>query len=815
MENNIVNLRRNKDIKNLKRASTDHSGKSAVARFVDFSVELCFYILILLSPLSLFSFAPSYEIYKTALFFFVLGLALFLWAFNGAFLKRNFVVAKSFLTLSFFLFTVVVALSALFSVDIASSLFGFYGGIANSLLVYAGMFIFYFVIASLIAEKGSGKMVNNLLKAFLLASFLVSLCAFCLYADFSFLSASQSLLFTSHPIGDSRSLAIYLLVAMLVALYGYKKFVGPDILFKALSILLVVLNILNFIFMDWGLIWLVLFFLCLLVVGINLFLVNGQKGERSDIFIIALLFISFLFTLNTVDLSGVLSGKMLLRDSSYSATVKEYLGTRDLQADPSTKNSFSGATTNSIAYQSLRAFPVLGSGVGTYYYDFAKYKPVEFNYEENWSIRFTRANSEYLDKISTLGLLGVITFIFLSVVAFALLWKNIKFSNENKFLFVAFVGLLIFQFIYTESIASKFLFAFLLVLAFARNLSGVEEMRFESEGRKREYSGNNYVFCFSENGRNETLYVLAMAMMILGGVYAYFSVQFLRADVAYLAIAGEQSVNAIDSEKLESIVATSPYKGWYESAISRIYISRLNNLLSDETNNQEDLDRIKYESDKALSHAKKAIEISPNNINFWENYSYVYKRIYELGMEGADSWSVKGFEKSISLDPNNPVLRTELGKVYSLQSDKMGDTEKVAKLRDAEKSFNDALALKMDYPDAMTGMAMVYYRLDRKEEALRKVDEASSQQNISISNALQVARVYYNLEQKEKATEILNIIININPNISDAHYILGLIYNDQKRFGDALMEFDAVLELNPGNRDVMEKIEDIEKLMQS
>lgn len=815
MENNVVNLRQNKEIKNLKKASINNGSKSAIARYIDFFVELCIYLLIPLSPLSLFSFASSsYEVYKVSLFFFILGLAPFLWVFNGVFIKKRFVVAKSFLTFSFVLFTIVVALSALFGVDRASSFFGFYGGPANSLLVYTGMFVFYFVIASLIAEKGSGKMINNFLKVFLLSSFLVTLCTFCLFANFSFLSGVQSMLFAASPIGDIRSLAIYLLVAMLIALYGYKKFVGHDVFFKVLSILLVILTMLNFVFMDWGLLWPVLLSLGLIILVIDLFVGNRQKGDRSDIFIMGLVLISLLFTINTIKLSEIPSGKLLWRDSSYSAVVNEYLGVRDLQGESIARTGFSSAVANSIAYQSLQAFPVLGSGVGTYYYDFAKYKPVEFNYEENWSIRFTGANSEYLDKVSTLGLLGIIAFALMVLTAVFLLWKNVKLANENKFLLVAFVGLLIFQFLYIDSIASKFLFSFLLVFAFARHLSGIEEMRFESEGRKREYSGNNYVFCFSDDGHNGTLYVSALAMMILGGVYAYFSIQFLRADISYAAIANEQSVDAIDSKKLENIAATSPYKGWYEVAISRIYISRLNNFLSNGiNNNQESLDKIKEESDRALSHAKKATDISANNVTFWENYSYIYKRMYELGMEGADVWSIKGFEKAISLDPNNPVLRTELGKVYSLQADRMGDAEKIAKLADAEESFNNALALKMDYPDAMTEMAMVYYKLDKKEEALQKIDEASSQQNISISNALQIAKVYYNLEQKEKAAEILNVIISISPNISDAHYILGLIYNDQERYGDALMEFDTVLELNPGNDDVMKKIEDIEKSM--
>lgn len=815
MESHIINLRRSE---NKGRNSEKSSGllseksKAILAIYIDRVVELLIYAIIFFIPFSLFSYSGFInDASEVFMFLFLSGFILFIWIFSGVFLKKKFVIAKSFLTLSLTMFTVVLVLSAVLGVDRASSFFGVYGNPTNSLAMYGSLFVFYFVAASLIAEKGSRSMINNLLKSILVSSLFLSVLVLVFYIDIGFLSFIKGFIFSNNPITDPRSIAVYISVSILLGMYGYKNFISEDVLFKVIGVLVVILGMVGLVFINWFPVWPVL--LMLFMIAIVICLVTGRKDSRKpDVFVVAFTVIALVFTLNGLSFSEITSGKIVIKDSSISNYVNEFLSIKRLGGDMAV-GGFGDRISNSIIYQTLQNYPALGSGVGTYYYDFSKYKPLESNYESDWNIRYVSADNAVFEKIATTGFIGILFFLLLISVSLSVLWKNIRYASENKFILTAFIGLIAFQFIYTSSIASEFAIVFLLILAFSKNLDGAEEMRFASNGRKREYSGKHYVFCVSEGGQNNALYAFALVFMIIGFLSSYFAIQFFRSESIYAKAVNKSDVTQISPSALEKVVKITPYKGWYDVAISKVYVSRLNVLLSSKAESQEALERVKDESDKALSYSRRAIEISPNNITFWENYSYVYKRMYELGMEGADVWALKGFERAIALDPNNPILKTEMGKIYSLEADKLSADSKISKLSQAEGVFNDALALKADYPDAMTELALVYLKMDRKDEALRKVDEASSQKGISVSTAVQIAKTYYNLNEKERAGEVLNVVIQKSPNISDAHYILGLIYKDQGRYDESLVEFKKVLELNPGNADVSQKIKELEELI--
>ena len=49
---------------------------------------------------------------------------------------------------------------------------------------------------------------------------------------------------------------------------------------------------------------------------------------------------------------------------------------------------------------------------------------------------------------------------------------------------------------------------------------------------------------------------------------------------------------------------------------------------------------------------------------------------------------------------------------------------------------------------------------------------------------------------------VLERAISINNNYSNARYFLGLVYDRQKRTGDAIGQFEKIAELNPGNEEV-------------
>jgi hypothetical protein len=84
-----------------------------------------------------------------------------------------------------------------------------------------------------------------------------------------------------------------------------------------------------------------------------------------------------------------------------------------------------------IAMESLKLSPLLGTGPSTYLSDFTRFKPVTYNLTPNWAIRFTSASNYYLQILTTLGLLGLTSMVFLAYKVIDLLVRSIRSASES------------------------------------------------------------------------------------------------------------------------------------------------------------------------------------------------------------------------------------------------------------------------------------------------------------------------------------------------------------------------------------------------
>ena len=89
----------------------------------------------------------------------------------------------------------------------------------------------------------------------------------------------------------------------------------------------------------------------------------------------------------------------------------------------------------------------------------------------------------------------------------------------------------------------------------------------------------------------------------------------------------------------------------------------------------------------------------------------------------------------------------------------------------------------------------------------------SNSKNVDIDIAFQLGKLYYNMNEISEAKDIFIKIARINPNNSNARYSLGLIYEKENDYENALTEFEVVLLLNPENKDLENKIEKLKKIV--
>lgn len=305
------------------------------------------------------------------------------------------------------------------------------------------------------------------------------------------------------------------------------------------------------------------------------------------------------------------------------------------------------------------------------------------------------------------------------------------------------------------------------------------------------------------------LVVFALAFVIL----AFFGIRFYLANVAYQkALTCSNRNDSING--LEKAIKLNPYRSEYKISLARIILKEVSSELA-KPRNEQDIGRIQKMVDSAVSEAKAASQISSNNVAVQETLGSVYRDIRFLA-QGAEIWTVKSFEKAISLEPTNPVLTVELGKAHLYLAESgsslSGETDE-ENLDEAINQFNRATKLKNDYWDAYCQLAIGLEAKGETKEAIKKLEEIDKQALISDPDfaevIFQLGRLYYNTGRTDEAISRFQQVIKFFPNHSNAHYSLGVVYAKQGRRDEALKEFEKVLELNPESEDVKQKIEEL------
>jgi len=241
-----------------------------------------------------------------------------------------------------------------------------------------------------------------------------------------------------------------------------------------------------------------------------------------------------------------------------------------------------------------------------------------------------------------------------------------------------------------------------------------------------------------------------------------------------------------------AIAHTNGRQDNYWQNLSQVYLFRINEELQRTDLSQEELGQaVTPLISNAINSAKMATEVSPQNVANWTVRGFVYRNLINL-ISGAEDWAIKSYQKAIELEPANPYIYTELGRVYSAKKE----------MDKAKEQFQKALALKPDYGPAHFQIAMGYVQEGKTEEAIKKLEEACDIAPFDEGLAFQLGLLYYNNEQLTKAQEKLERTISLNPNYSNARYFLGLVYDKKGKKDLAIEQFEKIFELNPDNEEV-------------
>lgn len=396
--------------------------------------------------------------------------------------------------------------------------------------------------------------------------------------------------------------------------------------------------------------------------------------------------------------------------------------------------SLSRGASWDIAKESVKSYPLLGSGPSTFFYSFSKFKSADFNASPLWNIRFDNASSALFEALASVGVLGAVTFIVLGLIALSVIFLTLIKSEDHGAnsillaLFASFISALLFANLF--SLNNSVLLIFIVVSIMAVSASIVM------------YPEKFKVLKLSF--RASPKYALALAAIFLcvsAGVVVLFTMglKMYLADTYAKQSLTQTDVNA-KIEYLNKSISLASYQDPYYLTIANDYMS----LANEAALANKDVAAITDNLSKAIDSGKKAVEIAPSNAANNESLALIYENA-SFYTRGALEWAEEHYNKVAALDPHNPVPNLRIALVNIARSNAETDAEeKKFYINEAIKRYDEALQKKSDLAPALYGKAIAYEKLGDMTNAIENLKNANILASDNLDYRFELGRLYFN-----------------------------------------------------------------------
>ncbi|MFA6100080.1 MAG: tetratricopeptide repeat protein [Patescibacteria group bacterium] len=731
------------------------------------------------------------ELNKQTLLIILVMLGTTAWL-GKAVVERRFMLSRAWMHLVVALFALGWLVTSLFSSDRYLSLVGNLGQMQWSFATILAFVVFYFLVVN---RVGTTKKLYALILTLLTSSLVVGLYGFLQMVNVFPLGwlAAATKSNTFNTIGTINAFGVYMALPLVLAVsltvlgckddeckLGQKS--KGSIVANVIVWLTVIVSLLVAIVVDFWVVWAaVIFGMALLVI---LPIVRSLKVHHVSRIVVPVVIIC-------------LAVLLLIFKTPINLNLPA-------EVSPSASASWD------IAKSVLRASPIFGSGPGTWIYDYAKYRSPAVNLSQFWTVRFERGLSSFFTLIAMIGLVGIALWLILLISAIAnsaihlIREKDDDAWQAYLTVFVGWATTAFVAFFYNYNFAHHFVFWFLLALLAAL----LSKKAFVWDAQKSAPSSAILSILFI------VLCVAALSTVWLAGQRLAADVEYSKAVMSYRD--GKPIDQAIDL--LNKSVVMNQMNDVYYRNLSQAYLIKASQVFDAKKNDPDGAAAINQVIAATIDTAKRATDITPQNVDNWENLAVIYQSITSF-TQGADDFAIKNFEAALEREPNNPVYSTEIGKIYVMKSDAAAallqakdetqrkDAEKAVKdnLDKASEWFNRAIQAKADYAPAHYNLGLVYERQDRTKDAIAKLEQVVSDSK-DVGVAFELALLYYRDNQKDKSMNMFEQIIALSPDYANARWFLSALYEEKGKLDDALAQVMKVQETNKDNQDVEKRI---------
>lgn len=360
-----------------------------------------------------------------------------------------------------------------------------------------------------------------------------------------------------------------------------------------------------------------------------------------------------------------------------------------------------------VAGNTIRDLPFLGSGPATFLFDFTRYRSASFNLSEDWNLRYMVAHNQYLQTLATMGVFGLLTYLFLLFRVSLYGFRTALVNRETEVypLKVAvFAGIVAFILGTTlQSSTTTVMFTLFVLLAVFMALERISGAGAVSERR--------LAFVLAKPGQTEDIraanaipVLLFIPGLLVAVAALFFTAQYVRANTYYVrgvnTLQSNQPNAALDGLRmLERATQINRYEDGYNRDLAKTSFNLALALSAKENLADEDKQNVARLLQISIAHAQRAATISPLNVNNWQTLADIYRRIAGQ-VRGAGDVALQAFSRAIQTDPPNPQFFLDVGGIFFAAN----------AYDQAIDSFKRAVELKPNLANARYNLANAYVK---------------------------------------------------------------------------------------------------------
>jgi len=767
-----------------------HSEKTIT--LLDKVVSVCIFMLFFGLPLFFLNMTYqgiSFE--KQYYFYFWIFIGVIAWSARGV-LGGKIEIRRTTLDIPLGVLWLVYVLATVFSVDKYHSFFGFFGNPITGLISITSIILAYYLIVSFVSKDR----VMVLWWAIVASGSVVTIWSF--LATMRFIPEKVLQYIVPSLTGSFTSLAAFL--AMMLPLFIISVTLldqsnGNKLKQKGIIGFLFIITIINLITLS-NLFGYVRWYVVIAAVALLLvFAISGfvEVSQKTSILAILTFFILIGFL--------IFGQPIFLRTAIQPEASLNY-----------------GLSFN-IAKEAIKNKLILGSGPGTYGYNFSLYRPKDLNQSGRYDIRFFSDRGILLESLSTIGIMGAIALVvmsltYISTVVHAFMRSDDEVTKTISLgLFVTSIMALLYALLW----AVDGIIILYGVLIAAVTLGLLREGATDG-------GDNKLTLSMSSTPQNALSFAFLSILVAVGVIFGFVTLgKMFVADVHAGSALKARAINNFDesSTKFERAVRLNDQEGRYFTIISQYGLDLANvELAKGEDANK---DAVASFINSATGAAVAGRNLMPNDVLANETAGFIFENSGGY-VNGALSSAISSYERARELEPQNPYLDIAVGKLKLMEAQTKGEDaveEKNALIEDAKKLFEsarDKTMFKFESQEIST-FAPAYYYIAITEEALGNIDESitamttalritqlnrqlTQQQILSRQinygfNLARLLQVRGTDEDNKNAESLLLQIIGVNDQEINSYLNLGLLYERTGRGEEATSEYKKILTILP------------------